>query len=311
MAKKMILLTHIFGGRTEDTNGKENDTVDDDVTIEHEIDGPNSEHINHNYINSSGHIKTQKTFLGQSFHGSKRHLQGEARNAIAIVSEIGPSTLFLTLTCNHMWPEIQEALLPSQSAFDRPDIVCRVFKNRLSAFLSNLRAGKYFKHKLLYEIHVIEYQHRGLPHAHVVVKLEGAPNANNVAEASCWIDANLSAKMPIITDTSSEEDIRYAKLVKDHMVHKCADAVNGCLNKNGRCKRGYQDTTICQNTSFDIKGYPVYQRLQEADLSIVPHSREALLDWDGHLNIEFSGSSKSVLYLYKVACNIICCTYEN
>ena len=53
-------------------------------------------------------------------------------------------------------------LLAGQTAFDRPDIVTRVFHQRLEAFLSNLRAGKYFgAHKVVYIIRVIEYQHRG------------------------------------------------------------------------------------------------------------------------------------------------------
>jgi len=53
-------------------------------------------------------------------------------------------------------------LLPGQTAFDRPDIVTRVFHQRLDAFLANLRAGKYFgDHRIVYIIRVIEYQHRG------------------------------------------------------------------------------------------------------------------------------------------------------
>jgi hypothetical protein len=36
--------------------------------------------------------------------------------------------LFLTITANTQWPEIQEALEPGQRAEDRPDLVCRVFK---------------------------------------------------------------------------------------------------------------------------------------------------------------------------------------
>jgi hypothetical protein len=82
-------------------------------------------------------------------------------------------------------------LLPGQVAFDRPDIVCRVFKLRLQAFLHNLRNGKYFDdigtsgsgaairlvHRgVIYEIFVIEYQHRGLPHAHIVVKFSNTPD---------------------------------------------------------------------------------------------------------------------------------------
>jgi hypothetical protein len=68
-----------------------------------------------------------------------------------------------------LWPEIQEMLLPGQSAFDRPDLVDRVFKNKLDALLANIRAGKYFdqfhpngdidiRREVIYEIRVIEYQ---------------------------------------------------------------------------------------------------------------------------------------------------------
>jgi hypothetical protein len=47
-----------------------------------------------------------------------------------------------------------------------------------------MRAGKYFddldedgdlitRRKVIYELRVIEYQNRGLPHAHMIYKLEG------------------------------------------------------------------------------------------------------------------------------------------
>ena len=119
-----------------------------------------------------------KTFLSQSFHGSRRHLRMLATNALTIVSEMGRPTIFLTLTCNIHWTEIEDQLLEGQTAYgkfqpikysyayslykfvlDRPDVVCRVFKARLDALLNNLRQGKYFgPHKLGYEVRVIEYQ---------------------------------------------------------------------------------------------------------------------------------------------------------
>jgi hypothetical protein len=34
-------------------------------------------------------------------------------------------------------------------------------------------------------------------------------------------------------------------------------------------------------------------------LKVVPHNREVLLDWDGHINVEYAGTSYTVLYLYK------------
>ena len=297
---------HMFGNVFSDK------TSNNDVDREHEGDGSGggggdndgeggADGHEQSYMDSSGKLKTEPTFLSQSLHGSKRHLKGLARNALAIVSELKAPTFFITATCNPMWPEIQEALLSGQSAFDRPDIVCRVFKQRLSAFLANLRAGKYFNGRIIYEISVIEYQHRGLPHAHIVIKIEGAPTSDEPELASDWVDANLTAKMPIITDASSAEDIKYAQLVVDHMTHKCAKAVNGCLDDNDHCKKGYHSNALLPRTIFDQKGFPKYQRLNEEDLKVVPHHREALLDWEGHLNWEWAGSTKAVLYLYKVS----------
>ena len=56
-----------------------------------------------------------------------------------------------------------------------PAIVGIVFQARLQALLHNLKNGKYFGgDKTVYIIHVIEYQERGFPHAHIVCKLERA-----------------------------------------------------------------------------------------------------------------------------------------
>jgi len=103
-----------------------------------------------------------------------------AKNALALVSEYGRPSLFITLTCNPNWPEILEQLLPGQTAFDRGDIVCQVFYRKLEALLNNIRHGKYFKkknaiyrfHEVEFEVRVIEYQRRGLPHVHLVLRFK-------------------------------------------------------------------------------------------------------------------------------------------
>jgi len=60
-----------------------------------------------------------KTFLSQSFHGSRRHLRMLATNALTIVSEMGRPTIFLTLTCNIHWTEIEDQLLEGQTAYGK------------------------------------------------------------------------------------------------------------------------------------------------------------------------------------------------
>lgn len=78
-------------------------------------------------------IKSTPTYLSSSHHGSRRHLRQLAINALVLVSEMGPPTNFNTLTCNTAWSEIKDKLFPGQTAYDRPDVVCMVFKQRLMA----------------------------------------------------------------------------------------------------------------------------------------------------------------------------------
>jgi hypothetical protein len=142
----------------------------------------------------------------------------------------------MTLTCNTKWPEIEDILLEGQTAYDRPDVVCRVFKARLEALLKNLRSGKYFKnecevrssHDIDYLMHVIEYQHRGLPHAHIVVRLTNI--AGEKPAMVEWIDKYISTTCP-----NEEENPKLHNAVKSFMIHKCSNAVNGCLNDEGLC----------------------------------------------------------------------------
>ena len=57
-----------------------------------------------------------------------------------------------------------------------------VFKSRLDKFKTNIRNEKYFQSReVIYIIHVIEYQYHGLPHAHMVFRLDNAHDidANN------------------------------------------------------------------------------------------------------------------------------------
>jgi hypothetical protein len=107
--------------------------------VDHQQDG-NIENI----ADSNTSTRSTKSYLSQSFHGSRRHLRGLARNALAIVSEKDCPSLFITLTCNSHWPELFEMLPEGQCANDRPDITNRVFKHRLQNYMHNLRAGKYF-----------------------------------------------------------------------------------------------------------------------------------------------------------------------
>lgn len=82
-------------------------------------------------------------------------------------------------------------------------------------------------------------------------------------------------------------------------MHKCAIAENGCKKTEAtRCKRGFEDFSPCQETTFNAKGLPVYKRPTQNDILVVGHNMQMLLDWRGHMNVESASNQKSVLYLY-------------
>jgi hypothetical protein len=138
------------------------------------------------------------SFLAASFHGSPRHLKNLALSALTVVSEYGGPTVFITATVNPYWKEIQEMLLYNQTPYDRPDVVCRVFHRKVELLLQNLRKKKYFgSSEVIYLMRVYEYQYRGFPHVHIVVKLSNSPSKDlDKVEIVNWIDEYLCAELP-------------------------------------------------------------------------------------------------------------------
>lgn len=89
-------------------------------------------------------------------------------DSLAICRAKGKPLFFITVTTNPNWPEIRSQLKPGQSASDIHTIVCRVFKACLENAIAKmkLRFGA-----IVYMVRVIEFQQRGLPHAHIVLKV--------------------------------------------------------------------------------------------------------------------------------------------
>jgi hypothetical protein len=279
--------------------------------------------------------------LPGSITGSRRHLHGLALDALATVAECGAPTFFTTLTCNTKWREIQERLHEGQTAFDRPDIVVRVFREKLRRFIHNLKLGCYHggtmvngkyvnlpSDKMVYIMHVIEYQHRGLPHAHIVYRLADAPEKvkkddspeiigekmeEQIKYIDGYVDENGVEHLPQISayrpgkvqksskETSPDEEAQniYDDVIGENLLHACAVAINGCMqHENDVCKRRYGTFVVSNKTQFNKYGYPEYRRPKQSDLKVVGHNRSMILDWRGHANCEFATSVKSCLYLY-------------
>jgi hypothetical protein len=114
----------------------------------------------------------EQLFLGtlpSTFLGSRAWISENVANALAICRDLGNPSLFITMTTNPKWPEIVQRLLPGQTAADCPAIVCRAFKGRMDKLLQFFKSSRFGG--IVYVVSVIEFQKRGLPHVHILIKV--------------------------------------------------------------------------------------------------------------------------------------------
>lgn len=129
-------------------------------------------------------------YLPASFLGSRRWASAQISDSLAIAAALGSPTFFITMTCNASWPEITSCLRPGQNFSDIPVVVVRVFKRKLALLETALRKMFVNVPRVVYFIHSIEFQKRGLPHAHILVKFSSA------CDMPCDIDEVVSAEIP-------------------------------------------------------------------------------------------------------------------
>uniref|UniRef100_A0A1U7VM58 Uncharacterized protein LOC104217469 n=1 Tax=Nicotiana sylvestris TaxID=4096 RepID=A0A1U7VM58_NICSY len=217
------------------------------------------------------------------------------QDAMAICKWARYPNLFITFTCNPKWPEISrfvksKGLQPE----DRPDILSRVFKIKLDRLIKDLKEKQIFG-SVKSVIYTIEFQKRGLPHAHILLFLHNKyPNVGD-------IDLVISAEIP-----DESVDPNYYMAVKNFMMHGPCGSVrksSPCM-RHGRCTKHFPKKFV-QNTTIDEDGYPVYKRrdngrnIQKEGIEldnryVVPHNRYLLLKYRAHINVEWCNQSRSI-----------------
>lgn len=242
--------------------------------------------------------------LPSSHPGSPRQMHELFQDAMAIVGKYGKPDLFITFTCNPKWKEIQENLMPGQTSWDRPDIVCRVFKEKLDEFLDDLyKKGVFGRAKA--GVHVIEFQKRGLPHCHCLIILEDEYKL----KTSKQVDRAIWAEIP----DEREYPVLFERVIK-HMIHMpCNSEFRKCKPKRGnQCNRNFPKQ-FQERTSLSTDSYPVYRRrrrpavwmkYKSKNISIsnrwvVPYNPYLLMKYNAHINVEMCNTITAVKYLYK------------
>ena len=150
--------------------------------------------------------ENENIYLPASFMGSKQWCAEQTTDSLALATRFPTSpTFWVTFTCNANWPEIQQELLPNHTWRDEPFIVICVFKAKLLQFIKTF--SKMFPNAggLQYMIERIEFQKRGIPHAHMLFKF------HHDLQHPDDIDCVVSAEMP-----TNEND---ASLIRKYMLH--------------------------------------------------------------------------------------------
>ncbi|GKA91747.1 leucine-rich repeat transmembrane protein kinase protein, partial [Tanacetum coccineum] len=130
----------------------------------------------------------QRVVLPASFIGGPRDMRRRFLDVMTLVQDDGKPNLFLTMTCNPKWPEIENELLDGQTASDHPDLVARVFRAKLEV-LKNLLFKKNILGRVAAYVYVVEFQKRGLPHVIHLSFDDAEPVINEIKryQDACYI----------------------------------------------------------------------------------------------------------------------------
>ena len=264
----------------------------------------------HDYIRGraeSGNYNIGKAvILPSTFEGSPTHICQHYQDAMHLISKFGKPDLFITFTCNPKWSEIVGNLKSFETPSDRPDLVTRVFHQKLKSLLDEL-IGKSVLGKVICNTFVIEWQKRGLPHAHILLILD---NENKIRNADD-IDKIVTAEIP-----NKIKEPKLFEIIKSSMIHGPCGAMNPtspCM-ENGICTKDYPKK-FREETVFSENGYPCYRRTNDGktieikrsngkrfivdNRNIVPYNKYLSMRYNAHINVEICSTIKAVKYLFK------------
>ena len=257
-----------------------------------------------------------RVMLGPSFYGGPRHKNSLFQDAMAITGSLGAPDYFITFTCNPNWPEITDNLFKNpnhgglkETYLDRPDLCNRVFNLKLKSLMTDLVDNHFFGHAIAH-VYSIEFQKRGLPHAHLLLFVadEDKPTTKAV------IDRVISAEIP-----DPQQSPRLHDLVVKHMLHgPCgADFPRATCMAENKCSKEFPKEFRSETTVYE-DSYPKYCRRsphndqggQQAlrgphnqflyDNSwVVPYNPTLLLRYNCHINVEVVNCLSAIKYLFK------------
>ncbi|KAG3090755.1 hypothetical protein PC121_g3977 [Phytophthora cactorum] len=225
----------------------------------------------------------KRVIFPSSYSGGPRSMDKSYQDSMTIVREYGILDAFVTMTCNPAWEEIMEKIPDGQTAQDRPDIVTRVWKLKLGSELKDLDEG--VLGRVHARIYVVEFQKRGLPHAHILVILaeEDKPRMRRI------INKMVSAELP-----DKEKNPQLYETVTMCMIHGPC----GAAHPNAVCmKDGNVQTKTPSGRGGLINGKE-YDN-ETINQWVVPYNPYLSQKFNCHINVKVCTAITAVIFLYK------------
>ncbi|KAL4559204.1 hypothetical protein LXL04_031338 [Taraxacum kok-saghyz] len=261
-------------------------------------------------VDAMGNGETEASAIGKrvvlpaDFIGGPRNMRRRYIDAMALVQKFGKPDIFLTITCNPNWPEIKDHLMSHEETQNRADLVVRVFHAKVEQLKHELFKNNIFGDIVAYT-YVIEFQKRGLPHAHFLLILDSRSKMYKPDE----YDEIVSAEIP-----DKNLNPHLYNMVKKHMFHGPCGKLNQdniCM-KNGGCKNSYPKS-FSHETTITKDAYPTYRRRNDGSKIkirgamldnrwVIPYNPYLLCKFNCHINIEICSTIKAVKYIYKYIC---------
>lgn len=165
----------------------------------------------------------QCVILPSSYTGGPCNMSQAFQDSMAIACYFHKVDIFLTVTTNPHWVEIERELLPGQTAYDCPDLVARVFQMKKKAIVEYIYKHGIFGQAVAY-VYTIEFQKWGLEHMHILIFLKEphkllTPDDIDSCISASWPDLD---SQPLLFET-----------VKRCMVHGPC----GIENPNAQCMK--------------------------------------------------------------------------
>lgn len=162
---------------------------------------------------------------------------------------------------------------------------------------------------------------RGLPHAHIILRLSNVASKSDRAGQAAWIKKHICTIVPRLGEGWGDDDIDYElnskfvqnkwpqseitnkprwwvcrELVRSHHLHKCSSSkINGC-KRNGICTRGYDGFVLNDSqVTFDRLGFPIYARKHSEDLKVVATN---MVNTDNLHNTFIYAINRFIVFIY-------------